>query len=54
MEEDQEKSFLAQDSKSKGETDKMAQEMIDGALNSKSVINFNGGDIHVDSSDLNN
>jgi hypothetical protein len=53
MEEDQEKPMLAQDSKTKGETDKMAQELIDGALNSKSIINFNGGDLNVDSSDLN-
>lgn len=28
--------------------------MIDGALNSKSIINFEGSDLNVDSSDLNN
>ena len=31
----------------------MTQELIDGALNSKSIISFTGSEISVDSSDLN-
>ena len=51
MEEDQEKS-PAQDAGSRAQTDKMAQELIDGALNSKSIISFSGSEVSVDSSDL--